>query len=63
VLLYTAFNGSAGNPSLVVPATLLAVIALTGILLNASVVYVTLRAKTLRGTCHYLIGLECAAEA
>jgi hypothetical protein len=61
VLTYETFSGTL-TPFLIVPATLLALVSAAGITLNAAVVYVTVRSKTLRGTCQYLLALTSVGE-
>jgi hypothetical protein len=63
ILLYQAFGGELGpTPWLVVPASIYSVISMLGIALNGSVVYVTVRAKALRGTCSFLLAVVSLLE-
>jgi hypothetical protein len=63
LVIYNAFAGPRPTPWLVVPAAVYALIALIGIPLNGTVVYVTIRSKTLRGgTCPYLLALVSLFE-
>jgi hypothetical protein len=63
VVIYNVFMRRGATPWLVVPASGYALIALVSILLNGSIVYVTIRAKkSLRGTCPYLLALVSFLE-
>ncbi|KAL3073485.1 hypothetical protein niasHT_038623 [Heterodera trifolii] len=54
---YLAFKDANPSWSLIGCASIFGLIALLGIIFNSSVIYVTIRTKSLRGTVNYLLAL------
>ncbi|CAK5082519.1 unnamed protein product [Meloidogyne enterolobii] len=60
--LYQAYANSGPTWHIVLPASLLFIVALFGIILNSFVVIVTIATPTLRGSANYLMALICFCE-
>lgn len=60
--LYNAFATAGPTWNLILPATLLFLVALCGVCMNLFVVYVTARSPKIRGSAHYLMAMICLGE-
>uniref|UniRef100_A0A1I8BZK5 G_PROTEIN_RECEP_F1_2 domain-containing protein n=1 Tax=Meloidogyne hapla TaxID=6305 RepID=A0A1I8BZK5_MELHA len=60
--LYHAYANNGPTWNIILPATLLFIVAFFGIILNSSVILVTIITPTLRGSANYLMALICFCE-
>ncbi|KAL3104414.1 hypothetical protein niasHS_000152 [Heterodera schachtii] len=60
--LYLAYRFAGPSVDLIVPAVTLNLVALVGILLNGTVLVVTVKSSSLRGSANFLMALICLCE-
>ncbi|KAL3098885.1 hypothetical protein niasHT_024640 [Heterodera trifolii] len=60
--LYLAYRSVGPSADLIVPAVALNLVALVGIVLNGTVLFVTVKSSSLRGSANFLMALICICE-
>ncbi|KAL3099095.1 hypothetical protein niasHS_001083 [Heterodera schachtii] len=61
-LIYLAYRSAGPSADLIVPAVALYLVALVGIVMNATVLVVTVKSNSLRGSANFLMALICLCE-